>query len=97
TSWGLISFLSAQDAAKSAEASRRAQQQFAVGLLRSNSAELSYKMQHGSYVHWPVLLVNESQILDMAFSVAANGLVQSPPDHSLPEMHPTAGLEILPG
>ena len=100
TCLSVVCFLSAQNAPRPAQPSSQTQHAMAVGLLRSiNTAEVSYKMQHGSYVPWPVLLVNESKYLDRAFVVATNyGFTQAhPSDHRLAEMHLAAGPEILPG
>ena len=98
---GIAALLPAQTVPQSPTPARHAQQELAVGLLRStNTAEASYKMQHGSYVAWTVLLVNESKYFGRAFLVvAANyGFAQTPPpDHRLAEMRLAVGPEILPG
>jgi hypothetical protein len=89
----MVTLLSAQGTSKPAETSSHVQHTIAVGVLRSiNTAEITYKMHHGCYAPWPVLLV-ESRSLNRLFQLAES----QPPDHRLVEMGLAAGPEILPG
>lgn len=97
---GIATLLSAQTALKSPEATRSAQQEFAVGLLRSiNTAEYEYHLRTGSFAAWPVLLQSERRFFGRKFFDSPDyGLSQSPmSDHRLAELHLSAGPEILPG
>lgn len=88
---GLLAPLKAQNAGAHCGDSDHAKRSLAVNLLRAiNTAEMNYRLNHGSYAPWDVLLTSQ-EFTNVGMKWAAKN------DPQLAELQLSKGPETLPG